>query len=67
MPLSRASTRGRYSRIVGVTLGLGATGIGGLRRRCGLEGKLECRHGLLGVPLDGEDTFASRHLPEVVG
>ena len=34
---------------------------------CGLESKFERHHGLLGVPLDGEDTFASRHLHEVVG
>ena len=48
-------------------LGLGGTGADGLRHDSDLEGKFEHRHGLLGVPLDGEDTFASRHLHEVVG
>ena len=40
---------------------------GGLRRCGGLEGELKRRQGLLGVPLDSEDTFASRHLHEVIG
>ena len=38
-----------------------------MRRRNGPEGKFECRHGLLGVPLDGEDALAPRHLHEVIG
>ena len=34
--------------------------------RGGLEGKLESRQGLLGVPLDGEDTLSPGHLHEIV-
>ena len=49
------------------SLGLGGARIGRLHCRSGLEGELERRQGLLGVPLDREDTFASGHLHEVVG
>ena len=48
-------------------LGLGRTGAGWLCYFRGLEGEPERRHGLLSVPLDGEDALAPWHLHEVVG